>query len=85
MFQEIGMWFYWAQDWVKQEQFHIFWEPDESNLNNFCTNHPSTYHHWVMRPILLKHTISDIEHTKDNRPNCVCWNLDETYIMDPSN
>ena len=47
----IDMRFYWLRDRVKQNQFHIFWDPGRHNLADYPTKHHSPQHHRQVRPI----------------------------------
>jgi hypothetical protein len=48
----MDMRFYWLQDRIDQNQFHIFWAPGGLNLADFYTKHHPIHHHKTMRPII---------------------------------
>ena len=52
----IDMRFYWVQDRIEQDQFHVFWAPGPTNVADYYTKHHPIYHHQAMRPIIL-HTV----------------------------
>ena len=49
----IDMRFYWVQDYVDQQQFHIFWAPGITNYGNYYTKHHPIHHHQTWRPSIL--------------------------------
>ena len=50
----IDMRFYWVQDRVDQNQFHVYWKKGSDNkYADYVTKHHPTKHHQHMRPLLL--------------------------------
>ena len=45
--------FYWIQDRIKQNQFHVYWKPGKTNLADYLTKHHTAKHHQTMRPLFL--------------------------------
>ena len=43
----------WMKDRVHQGQFHVHWEPANTNLGDYPTKHHSPTHHRMIRPIYL--------------------------------
>jgi hypothetical protein len=50
----MDMRFYWLQDRVCQNQFHVHWKPGQSNLGDYPTKHHSTEHHIAVMNNLLQ-------------------------------
>jgi hypothetical protein len=49
----MDMRFYWVQDRVKQQQFHVYWRPGRTNLADYFTKHHSSAHHRQERATYL--------------------------------
>jgi len=47
------MWFYWIQDQVQQGQFHIFWQPSNTNCPDYFTKHHPAMHHQAVHASYL--------------------------------
>jgi hypothetical protein len=45
----LDMCFYWLQDRVDQQQFHIYWHKGSDNLADYFTKHHPPLHHHFMR------------------------------------
>ena len=63
----IDMRFYWVQDRVDQNQFHVYWKPGLTNLADYVTKHHTANHHQTMRPFYLHQanllqSIQDLKH-----------------------
>jgi hypothetical protein len=43
--KSMDMQFYWVQDRVKQQQFHVYWQPGRTNLVDHFTKHHLPAHH----------------------------------------
>jgi hypothetical protein len=52
--KSMDMHFYWIQDRVDQKQFHVYWRPRPTNLEDYFTKHHSPSHHRRTRSIYLK-------------------------------
>jgi hypothetical protein len=46
----MDMRFYWIQDRIDQNQFHVFWAPAKTNLGGFYTKQHPIHHHRTVRP-----------------------------------
>ena len=44
--RSMDMRFYWIQDRVDQNQFHIYWRPGPTNYADYHTKHHPPAHHW---------------------------------------
>jgi hypothetical protein len=64
----MDMWFYWVQDRVNQEQFHIYFEPSNDNLTNYFTKHHTATQHQQMQPV------HNNKRASIECPVRVCWN-----------
>ena len=51
--KEMGMHFYWMQDQVQQEQFHIIWWCKSENLVDYFTKHHPPFYHCLMHKKFL--------------------------------
>ena len=49
----MDMRFYWIQDRIRQDYFHVFWKPGTVNLGDYFTKHHPPHRHIEMRPIYL--------------------------------
>jgi hypothetical protein len=49
----MDMRYYWLRDRVRQQQFHIHWEPGDANHADYFTKHHPAAHHQLKRPIYL--------------------------------
>ena len=63
----IDMRFYWVSDWVRQDNFHIFWEAGKKNLTGHFTKNHLFWHHRTMRPRILKAKQKGIENPNDQK------------------
>ena len=54
----MDMRFYWLQDRVAQNQYHVHWEPGETNLADYYSKHHPSSHHVKVRPLYV--------HTKES-------------------
>jgi hypothetical protein len=57
--KSMDMRFYWVQDRIEQQQFHVYWQPGRTNLADYFTKHHSPAHHrreratYLHRPEIL--------------------------------
>lgn len=49
----MNMLFYWLQDKQNNNDIDIYWRPKNINIGDYFTKHHPTYHHILMRPIVL--------------------------------
>ena len=61
---EIDMIFYWLWDIIQQNNFHLFWKKERTNLEDNVTRHHPIWHHRTMLPKYLKPTTKVIENSK---------------------
>ena len=54
----IDMHFYWVQDRVNQQQYHVYWAPAHHNLADYFTKHHTPSHHRKMRKYFVYTTAS---------------------------
>ena len=50
----INVRFYWMKNRVQQGHFHVFWQPDPTNMDDYHTKHHPASHHCGMCPKFLK-------------------------------
>lgn len=49
----IDMRYYWIQDRQKLKHVDVHWKPKKLNMADYYTKHHPTFHHKIMRPIVL--------------------------------
>ena len=52
----IDMIFYWVRDRIQKNHFHIFWEDENKDLEEYVTKHHPICHHRSIKPRYVKAT-----------------------------
>jgi hypothetical protein len=76
--QAMDMWYYWIQDRVKQDQFHVYYGPSQDNLADYFTKHFVAKHHQLIRPTYLFMT------TRAVLASSILWGCVETPVSGPN-
>jgi hypothetical protein len=72
--KSMDMRFYWIQDRVEQQQFHVYWRPGQTNLADYFTKHHSPAHHrreratYLHCPEILALAITRESIRRDSKP-----------------
>ena len=73
MTKAMDMRFYWVQYIIHQGHYNVFWEPGETNWDNYFTKHHPPHHNLIIQPLYLQ-----FPGNENNSSSRVCYYIQNT-------